>query len=275
MTLSQTNSIFTPNVLAGRVALITGGATGIGYSIAQTFAALGAKVVIASRKQENLDAAVAAISEEGGEISAVCTDVRSPQEVEAAVAYTVSTYGGLDILINNAAGNFTVPTKELSPKGWKVVNDIDLNGTFYGCHASFEALKNSPHGGRIISIVTTRALEGWPGCAPAAAAKAGIISLTRTLAAEWGEYNICSNTIAPGPIGDTEGVKRIYEEQGRGEAELRKVPLGRFGERRDIANAAVYLASDAGSYINGCDLIVDGGRCRMNGAPTNATVANT
>ena len=123
MANSPIDNIFDPNVLAGRVALITGGATGIGFAIAQTFVALGARVVIASRKQEKLDAAVSAISETGGVVSAICTDVRNYEEVEAAVAHAESTYGGLDILINNAAGNFVVPTEKLSPKGWRVVID--------------------------------------------------------------------------------------------------------------------------------------------------------
>jgi NAD(P)-dependent dehydrogenase (short-subunit alcohol dehydrogenase family) len=114
--------------------------------------------------------------------------------------------------------------------------------------------------GRIVSIITSYAWSGWPGCAPAASAKAGIQSLMRTLAVEWGDRNILCNTVAPGAIGDTEGARRIHEEPGRGNHELNRVPVGRFGSRSDIASAVAYLVSDAGRYVNGTDLVVDGGR---------------
>jgi NAD(P)-dependent dehydrogenase (short-subunit alcohol dehydrogenase family) len=254
--------VFSPDALKDRVALITGGATGIGRGIAEAFVSAGAKVVLASRKPEALDTAVAALRSRGGEATAVPTDVRSFEAVEAAVQACVSTYGGLDIMIANAAGNFVVPAAEMSPNAWRVVIDIDLNGTFHCARAAYSALKQSPHGGRLIAISTTRALEGWPGCAHAGAAKAGIMSLMRTLASEWGPDGIRCNTIAPGAIGDTEGVKRIYEDQGAAERELSSVPLGMFGRVNDIAQAAIYLCSDAGSYVTGADLVVDGGRNR-------------
>jgi NAD(P)-dependent dehydrogenase (short-subunit alcohol dehydrogenase family) len=252
----------TDKQLAGRVAIVTGGATGIGFGIAKAFVTAGAKLVLASRNVERLDQAVSALREGGGEATAVQTDVRDYSSVEAAVKTAIDSYGALDIVIANAAGNFVVPSAEMSPNAWKVVIDIDLNGTFYCARASYAALRASRFGGRFIAISTTRALEGWPGCAHSGAAKAGIMSLIRTLASEWGPDGIRCNTIAPGAIGSTEGVKRIYEDQGVAERELSSIPLGRFGKPEDIAQAAVYLCSDAGSYVTGADLVVDGGRNR-------------
>ncbi|MHA6688082.1 SDR family oxidoreductase [Mesorhizobium sp. A556] len=251
--------------LSGRVALVTGGGSGIGLGIAKALARTGASVVVASRSLEKLEAVVREIETAGGRALACQTDVRSFDEVRGAVAAAIETFGGLDVMVANAAGNFVVPTHEMSVNAWKTVIDIDLNGTFYCAKAAYHALKASPHGGRLIAISTMRAMEGWPGCAHAAAAKAGIMSLMRTLAAEWGADGICCNTIAPGPIGDTEGVKRIYEGASLAANELSSVPLGRFGSVIDIANAALFLCSDAGSYISGTDLVVDGGRQRGRG----------
>jgi NAD(P)-dependent dehydrogenase (short-subunit alcohol dehydrogenase family) len=260
---------FSPDALAGRVALITGGATGIGFGIAKAFVGVGAKVVLASRNLEQLGSAVASLRELGGEAVAVQTDVRNPEAVDAAVAIAVETFGGLDIMIANAAGNFVVPTAEMSSNAWRTVIDIDLNGTFFCARAAYKELRKSQYGGRLIAISTTRALEGWPGCAHAGAAKAGIMSLIRTLASEWGPDGIRCNTIAPGAIGDTEGVKRIYQDQGVAERELSSVPLGKFGATNDIAQAAIYLSSDAGAYVTGADLVVDGGRNRSRAGNRN------
>lgn len=253
---------FTSDTLAGRVALITGGGSGIGFGIAKAFVAAGAKLVLASRNVEKLEGAVAELQAAGGEAIAVQADVRNYEDVEKAVQAAVDTFGSLDIMIANAAGNFVVPAADMSPNAWKVVIDIDLNGTFYCARASYEALKASPFGGRFIAISTTRALEGWPGCAHAGAAKAGIMSLIRTLSAEWGPDGIRCNTIAPGAIGDTEGARRIYEDQGKADNQLSQIPLGEFGKTSDIAKAAVYLCSEAGTYVTGADLVVDGGRER-------------
>ncbi|WP_175839126.1 SDR family oxidoreductase [Burkholderia anthina] len=252
--------MFTNDTLKGRVALITGGGTGIGLEIANTYARLGASLMLVGRNEERVQAAAQAINESGGKAMARRADVRNYDDVKAAVDATVENFGSLDVLVNNAAGNFVCPTAELSPRGWQTVIDIDLNGTFHGCHAAYPHLKASAHGGSIISIITMLGVTGWPGAAHASAAKGGILSLSRTLAVEWGGDNIRVNTISPGPIGDTEGVRRMYEESGRGELEAKKTALGRFGKRVDIANAAVYLASDLACYVTGENLIVDGGR---------------
>lgn len=258
---------FTNKKLAGRVAIITGGGGGIGFGIAKAFAASGAKLVLASRNTERLEGAVTELKKLGGDAIAVQADVRNYEDVKKVVAAAVENFGSLDIMVANAAGNFVVPAAKMSPNAWKTVIDIDLNGTFYCASASYEALKVSEFGGRFIAISTTRALEGWPGCAHAGAAKAGIMSLIRTLTSEWGKDGIRCNTIAPGAIGDTEGVKRIYEDAGRKAHELSSIPLGEFGKTTDIANAAVFLCSDEGSYIAGADLVVDGGRNRGRASP--------
>lgn len=264
---------FSTDALAGRVAVITGGGGGIGFGIAKAFVAAGAKVVIASRNQERLGTAASELRAMGGDVTTVQADVRNYDDVEGIVKTTLDTYGALDVMIANAAGNFVVPAAEMSPNAWKTVIDIDLNGTFYCARASHGALKDSKFGGRFIAISTTRALEGWPGCAHAGAAKAGIMSLIRTLTGEWGKDGIRCNTIAPGAIGDTEGVKRIYEDAGRKANELSSIPLGEFGKTVDIANAAVFLCSDAGAYVAGADLVVDGGRNRGRASPIVNTPA--
>lgn len=252
--------MFAADTLKDRVALITGGAGGIGLEIATQYARLGARVMVASRNQERLDQAVASLAQQGLRIDALAVDVRDPQAVQNVVDTTAKRHGALDILVNNAAGNFFCPTAELSPNGWRTVIDIDLNGTFYGCRAAYPHLRDSQFGGSIISIVTMRGLMGWPGAAHAAAAKAGILSLSRTLAVEWGGEGIRVNTISPGPIGDTEGVRRMYEETGMGDAQRKGTALGRFGRKVDIAHAAVYLASDLANYVTGENMVVDGGR---------------
>ena len=252
--------------LAGRSALITGGATGIGYGIASYYAELGAKVMLASRNKSNLNKAVRRIKQAGGEAKAVTLDVRDYEAVEKAVDKTVKAYKSLDILINNAAGNFICPSAELSPNGWKAVIDIDLNGTFHCCRAAYARLAESRFGGRIINVTMTRTVRGWPGCAHAAAAKAGILSLTRTLAVEWGPDGIRVNAIAPGLIADTEGAARLVEQQGRLEQARAGIPLGRLGQTQDIANMAVFLASPAADHVSGAEFVVDGGQAWSYGA---------
>lgn len=253
-------SMFNSKLLSGRTALITGGGSGIGLDIASTLCDLGAAVAIVGRDEGKLAAAVAALTKKGASAQYFKADVRDYDQVDRAINGTIERFGALDILVNNAAGNFLCPTAELSPNGWRTVIDIDLNGTFHCCHAAFEHLRRSKYGGSIVSIITMLALSGWPGAAHAAAAKAGILSLSRSLAVEWGEHDIRVNTVSPGPIGDTEGVRRLYVETGRADAEIGKTALGRFGMKGDVSSAVAFLSSDLASFITGDNLIVDGGR---------------
>lgn len=255
---------FKPDTLKGRVALITGGGSGIGFGIAAAMVAVGARVVIASRKTEVLEDASARLKDLGGEVAHIQCDVRDPDQVRKAVEFAVERFGGLDIMVANAAGNFVVPSATMSVNAWRTVIDIDLNGTFYCAQAAYPHLKASQYGGRLLAISTMRALEGWPGCAHAGAAKAGIISLIRSLSAEWGADGIRCNTIAPGAIGNTLGVQKIYEDQGDEvrRQQLAQIPLAELGRVEDIAAAAVYLCSPLGDYVTGTDLVVDGGRQR-------------
>jgi 2,4-dienoyl-CoA reductase [(3E)-enoyl-CoA-producing], peroxisomal len=248
--------VFTPDLLKGRVALITGGGTGICRGIALAFAAHGCDVAITSRKQEHLDPTAAELRALGVRAVAKAADVRDPAAVEAAVNAVVSELGRIDILINGAAGNFICLAENLSPNGFGTVVDIDLKGTFNVSRAAFPHLK--AQGGAVINISATLPYLGTIGQAHASAAKAGVDSLTRTLAVEWGPHRIRVNGIAPGPIADTEGVRRLTTGRSL-ENVLKQSPVGRLGTVHDIANASLYLASDAASYVNGVTLVVDGG----------------
>jgi NAD(P)-dependent dehydrogenase (short-subunit alcohol dehydrogenase family) len=256
---------FAPDCLKGRSAIVTGGGSGIGFAIAQILVEAGAKVALVSRNLDRLQSAAQVIRSGGGEVLTVAADVREPEAVQAAVQATVDAFGGLDITIANAAGNFIIPFADMSFNAWRTVIDIDLHGTFHCAKAAYPHLKTSAHGGRFIAISTLRALEGWPSCAHAAAAKAGVMSLIRTLAIEWGPDGILCNTIAPGPIAGTEGVKRLYDDTGQTKAQSAGVPLGRLGRAEDVAQAALYLCTDAAGFVTGTDLVVDGGRQRSQG----------
>jgi NAD(P)-dependent dehydrogenase (short-subunit alcohol dehydrogenase family) len=251
---------FASNLLTGRVALISGGGTGIGFGIARTLGLLGARISIMSRKADVLESAVSKLQAQGIDTMYATADVRHLEQVQAAVDSTVERFGSLDILVNNAAGLFHCPAEELTANGWKVLVEIDLNGTFFCCRGAFAALKRSKFGGRIVSIVSPFAWTSWPGASNATAAKAGIISLSHTLAQEWAHAGILVNTVAPGPIRGTGGIDRMSDDPDRKALELAHVALGRFGQIADIAEAVVYLSSPAGSYITGADLLVDGGR---------------
>ena len=250
------SSVFNSDILHGKVAFVTGGATGITGGVARAFAEHGAKLAITSRKEENLVAKKQFIEENGGECLAVVADVRDYAAVENAVAKTIEHYGKIDIVVNGAAGNFLCAANDLSANGFGTVVDIDTKGTFNVCRAAFEALKESK--GQIINISATLHYLATPMQIHVSAAKAGVDAITRNLSVEWGRRGIRVNGIAPGPIEDTEGMKRLLVPELR-EKIMRKIPLGRFGRIEDIENAALYLASDAASFVNGVTLVVDGG----------------
>ena len=251
------HSIFSKDILRGRVAFVTGGGTGITGGVARALAEVGASVALISRKLDHLQPAASAINDNGGKAIAVAADVRNPEEVETAITKTIEEFGKIDIVINGAAGNFLCKAEELSPNGFGTVIDIDLKGTFNVCRAAFEQLKQ--HQGQVLNISATLHYLGTPMQLHVSAAKAGVDALTRNLAVEWGRYGIRVNGIAPGPIEDTEGMKRLVPEPVK--EKLKKgIPLGRFGRIADIETAAVFLCSDAASFINGVTLVVDGGQ---------------
>lgn len=252
----MSSKIFSDGILNERVAFVTGGGTGITGGVARALAEAGARVVLVSRKMEHLQPAAEAINQAGGQAFAVAADVRNPEDVEKAIAGTVQQFGKLDIVVNGAAGNFLCAAEELSPNGFGTIVDIDLKGTFNVCRAAFAELKKNR--GQILNISATLHYLGTPMQLHVSAAKAGVDALTRNLAVEWGCYGIRVNAIAPGPIGDTEGMKRLVLEPIK-EKLRQRIPLGRFGEIADIEKAAVFLCSDAAAYINGIVLVVDGG----------------
>jgi peroxisomal 2,4-dienoyl-CoA reductase len=249
--------MFVNNLLKDHVAFVTGGGTGITGGVARALAEAGASVVLVSRKLEHLEPAAQAINENGGRAFPIAADVRSPDDVERAIATSVEQFGKIDIVVNGAAGNFLCKAEELSPNGFGTVVDIDLKGTFNVCRAAFSQLKE--HRGQILNISATLHYLGTPMQLHVSAAKAGVDALTRNLAVEWGRYGIRVNGIAPGPIEDTEGMRRLVPEPVK--ERLRKnIPLGRFGRIADIEQAALFLCSDAASFINGTILVVDGGQ---------------
>ncbi|MFM9904902.1 MAG: SDR family oxidoreductase [Pyrinomonadaceae bacterium] len=250
------NQVFNTDILKGKVAFVTGGGTGITGGVARAFAEHGARLAIVSRKIENLDAMKKTVEDGGGECLTVAADVRDFAAVENALAQTVEHYGKIDIVVNGAAGNFLCAADQLSPNGFGTVVDIDTKGTFNVCRAAFDELKKSR--GQILNISATLHYLATPMQIHVSAAKAGVDAITRNLSAEWGRHGIRVNGIAPGPIEDTEGMKRLLMPELK-EKLTRKIPLGRFGRIVDIENAALFLASDAASYINGVTLVVDGG----------------
>jgi len=263
--VSGARPIFAPGLLAGKVALVTGGGTGIGLGIARCLGRAGAAVAIASRKREHLDSGLRELEAAAPRAIAVEANVREPDSVARMVERVTTELGRLDILVNNAAGNLYAPSATLSPNGWRAVVETDLHGTFFSTQAAYPALKASG-AGRVVSVSMTLHYRGWPQMAHAVAAKAGIDALTRTLALEWAADGITVNAVAPGPI-PTEGVRKAFAPSGSGSPDLfgsggvarDRIPAGRWGTPEDIGDMVTYLASPAGDWITGAIFVVDGG----------------
>lgn len=237
----------------GRTGIITGGATGIGFAIARELVRLGARVILASRNKENLQKAAGELGERA---SYRALDVRD----DAAVEAMASEVGAVDFLINNAAGNFVVPSERLTVNGWNAVVGIVLNGTFYCTSAVGKRMIESKRGGVILNVIANYAWTGAPGVVHSASAKAGVLAMTRTLAVEWARHKIRVNAIAPGPV-HTEGAsKRLFPDESIEEGIRRTIPLRRFANLDEIANAAAYLLSDYASYVTGESFVIDGGQ---------------
>lgn len=261
-------SPFREDALRGKVALITGGGSGIGLEIARQFGKHGANLCIMGRRQNVLNTAVDELRGLGIQAIGVSGDVRKREDADNAVNQAVEQFGRLDILVNGAAGNFLAASEDLSSNAFRTVLDIDAVGTFTMCSAARKYLQRGgrgkgkgqeEEGGSIINISATLHYTAMWYQVHVSAAKAAVDSTTRTMALEWGtDYGIRSNAIAPGPIANTPGMAKLAPTEAAVDPRL-DIPLGRMGAPWDIAMAALFLSSDAGRYINGATIVVDGG----------------
>lgn len=245
------------DLFANKTVFVTGGGSGINLGVAKNFAALGARVAICGRTRAKLDGAAAELRDLGAQVCAVAADVRDPAALEAAFARSQAELDPMDVLISGAAGNFLVPAEKLSANGFKTVIDIDLIGSFNASRAAFAQLRHTR--GCLLYISAGMAYMQHAYQAHVGAAKAGIDMLMKNLAIEWGRFGVRANSVVPGPIEGTEGIKRLVDPAQR-ESFLQAVPLRRLGTVDDIGQAAVFLASPLASYVSACVLVCDGGQ---------------
>jgi NAD(P)-dependent dehydrogenase (short-subunit alcohol dehydrogenase family) len=241
------------------VALVTGGGTGIGLAIAGAFAEDGYDLAIASRSTEHLAEGARVLSKHGGRVLTIPTDVRESDQVDRMIGQIRSELGRLDVLVNNAAGNFVAPAERITPNGWRAVVGIVLDGTFLCSRASFPLLCEAP-AASIVNIVASYAWRAGPGTAHSAAAKAGVLALTRTLAVEWARYRIRVNAVAPGPVRTAGTDRQLWTSPERVERIRQGIPMGRFGTLDEVTDAVRFLAGPSAGYITGQVLAVDGGQ---------------
>ncbi len=250
---------FAPGLFENRVVVVTGGASGIGLEISRAFGALGARLVLASRKEDVLAQAVESMEMAGVSALGVPTDVKDPVSVMALADKVREAHGGLDILVGSHGANFLCPTMAMSSNGWKAVLDVVLTGSFHVCRF-LAPLMFTQGGGRIIHIASTNAHQGSPLMAHSGAGKAGLLSLTESLAVELGPSGITVNTVSPGPVSTTAANARLWPQQEMMERIARTVPLEqRLATAQDVVGAVLFLASPAASFITGADIVIDGG----------------
>lgn len=262
--------MFADDLLKGKAVLVTGGGTGLGRSMSKRFLELGASVAIASRRIELLEREAALLEEEtGGHVLAVQVDIRDPDRVDAMLDATWSHFGKIDVLVNNAAGNFISPTERLSHRAFDAVIGIVLHGTVYATLELGKRWIDAGMRGAVLNMAATYAETGSGYVVPSAVAKAGVVALTRSLAAEWGKHGIRLNAIAPGPI-PTEGAwSRLMPTEDIEEMFTRRIPLGRTGEHRELADLASYLISDGAAFLTGDVVYLDGGESAWNAGEFN------
>ena len=253
--------MFKKNTLKGNTILITGGGSGLGLEMAKKFASLGANIAICGRTESKLEKASKEISAAGAvEVKGYPCDVRNYDRVEEMIGEIADDFGGMDGLVNNAAGNFLAASEDLSPGGFKTIIDIVLHGSFNCTHCFGNFLIDNERKGNVLSIVTTYAEDtGSAFVLPSACAKSGVLTMTRSLAYEWATYGIRLNAIAPGPF-PTEGAwTRLVPDDSFEEKFLSKIPAGRYGNPEELANLATFLMSDIAEYMTGECVVIDGG----------------
>lgn len=251
--------LFAASAFAGRRALVTGGGTGLGLEIARAFARGGAWVAIASRDPQHHAAFLGEADAAGWRARAAVLDVREPAAARRVCAAIVEDWGRLDVLVNNAAGNFVRPALALPAKGWQAVIDIALSGVFYCSQAAARLMREQPEGGAIVNIIAPYAWTGCPGVVHSVAAKAGVLAMSKSLAVEWAPHRIRVNCVAPGPFDSEGAAARLWPTPERRAAIAQQIPSGRFADPLEVAQAVLYLASPAASSITGATLTVDGG----------------
>ena len=256
--------VFRPALFAGRTAFVAGGTSGINLAIAQRFVELGAAVSVVSRSAEKVAAAVRDLESRGGRASGQAADVREYDAVAAALRAAHARFGPIDMLVSGAAGNFVARALDMSAKGFRTVVDIDLLGTFNVLRAAHEYLRKP--GAAIVNISAPQSYMPMAGQAHVGAAKAGVDMLTRNLAVEWGGDGIRVNSIVPGPIEDTEGMQRLGASPTARAKLERHIPLGRYGQKHEIADLATFLCSDAARYVTGAVVVCDGGQSLLGSA---------